>query len=179
MFTQQWNVWLELGAIGLLMFTVFYSWSRWRSKHAFNVRISKKHIKRLQKIPTPEQQMGFLRKVNPYIFEEMILSRIKQLGHRIKRGTKYSGDGGIDGRAFIRGKKVLIQAKRYKGHVSARDVEAFVAVCKQQKCFGLFVHTGRTGKLSKQMRAENVDIISGERLLSMFVERQFTPRWEA
>lgn len=171
------NVWLQLGLISVVVIYLLRRWQHYHSKHAFYVRVSKQHIKRINKLKTPEAQLGFLRNVNPYIFEEMILTRLQQLGYAIKRGQRYSGDGGIDGRVTIQGKEVFIQAKRYKGYISAKDVNVFSQVCAQEKRYGLFVHTGRTGKLSKQLSPDHIDIISGERLIHLFVKPSFQPRW--
>lgn len=171
------NIWLYLGFILVFVWIFTRAVRTYQSKHAFNIRISKKHLARLQSIPEPAKQMGFLRAVNPYIFEEMILTGLKKKGFSIKRGTSYSGDGGIDGEVKIGGKRVLIQAKRYKNYVSAADILRFGAICEKHRCFGLFIHTGKTGKLSKQNKISSVDIVSGSRLLDMFTNKRFVPHW--
>jgi restriction system protein len=171
------NVFAELGVIAAIVILLLVSWNRWCSRHAFNIRIANKHLKRLAKIEEPGGQFGFLRAVNVYIFEEMILTALKRNGHSVKRNKRYSGDGGIDGKAKILGQNVFIQAKRYKGHVVARDVEAFSNLCHKASVKGLFVHTGRTGKLAKQLQSEHVDIVSGERLLMLLLSKQYKPSW--
>ena len=62
------------------------------------------------------------------------MTGLRRLGHSITRNKKYSGYGGINGRANIQGKKFLIQAKRYAAYITARDVEKYAAFCKQTKC---------------------------------------------
>lgn len=171
------SVWIELAIIGVVISLLLAKWRQYQSKHAFNVRISKKHLKKLQTLPCPKRQMGFIRAVNPYIFEEMILTSFERMGHRIKRGTRYSGDGGIDGQVKISGVRCYIQAKRYKGHILAKDIESFSELCKTNKVKGLFVHSGRTGKLSYQLKAPHIDIVSGERLLQLCKQEVFTPRF--
>ena len=87
--------------------------------------------KRLKKINTPQEQITHLRGVNPFVFEEMILTAIKKRGHKIKRNKRYTNDGGIDGQATIRGIDYLIQAKRYKNHINPRHVRKFANTCKR------------------------------------------------
>lgn len=171
------SVWFEIAIIGLVIIILLAKWRQYHSKHAFNVRISKKHLKRLRALPCSKRQMVFIRAVNPYIFEEMILTSLQKMGHRIKRGTSYSGDGGIDGHVKIFGHQCYIQAKRYKGYIIANDIKSFSELCKKNKVKGLFVHSGRTGKLSYQLKAPHIDIVSGERLLQLCKQEEFKPRF--
>ena len=99
----------------------------------------------------------------------MILSALKQHGHKIIRNKAYTGDGGVDGRVIINGTKVIIQAKRYKSHINKQHVEEFAALCRKSKCLGLFVHTGKTGAASRAAAntSQVIDIVSGERMLKM------------
>tara|TARA_R110000737_G_scaffold152355_1_gene181676 strand:- start:433 stop:1011 length:579 start_codon:yes stop_codon:yes gene_type:complete len=145
-----------------------------RSAHAAYIKAADKALLVLHTIKEPSHKITFLRnEVNPYVFEEMILSALKKNGHKITRNLRYTGDGGIDGRAKIHGKKVIIQAKRYKSHINASDVQAFATECQRQKVSGLFVHTGKTGKLSRlhASMARNIDIISGDRLIQLLSAR--------
>jgi restriction system protein len=118
----------------------------------------------------PGRAISYLRKVDPLVFEEMILSELERRGHRIRRGERYSGDGGIDGTFWMDGKLWLIQAKRYGKAISREHVQGFGAVCAQKSAFGLFVHTGRTGVLSRDAERDNphVRIISGQDLVALF-----------
>lgn len=114
------------------------------------------------------RQFGFLRKcVDPYVFEEMILTALKKSGYKIKRNKRYSHDGGIDGQCWIKGKRHLIQAKRYSSHINPQHVKSFSEICLKRKSRGLFVHTGKTGQGSKLCQGSIVDIISGEKLLHL------------
>lgn len=59
-------------------------------------------------------KMNFLRKVDPYVFEEVLLLCFKERGYWVKRNNRHPGDGRFDGTVFNElGQKILIQAKRY------------------------------------------------------------------
>ncbi len=133
-----------------------------------NIIYSYFRLSKLQKFKNdPRRQFGYLRYTNHFIFEEMILSAFKKLGFKIIRNKRYTGDGGIDGKIIIDRKVVLIQAKRYKGHINPRHVEEFSNICRNHGCTGLFVHTGKTGKLSRKLTNNIVDIVSGQRMLDL------------
>jgi restriction system protein len=128
-----------------------------------------RRLKQLSRINTPEQKISFLRGVDPFVFEEMILTTLKKRGYKIIRNKRYTGDGGIDGQVFINGHHYLIQAKRYKAHISAAHVQEFAQICRRRKARGLFVHTGKTGKqAAANAAAAKMEMISGQRLLDMF-----------
>ena len=135
---------------------------RWRIKAADSV------LAKVNSIESAAQRFGYLRKVDPFTFEEMILTALDREGHTIMRNRRYTGDGGIDGRVVINGNKFLVQAKRYKSHINPKDVSAFVSLCDQHKRYGLFVHTGKTGPASKAaMVSSSVQLISGDKLLRL------------
>ena len=78
----------------------------------------------------------------------------------MKRNKRYSGDGGIDGRASKDGEEYLVQSKRYRGYISRQHVEDFSRVCTRERLKGFFVHTGKTGDASWETAGTfgNVDI---------------------
>lgn len=118
----------------------------------------------------PARVFGYIRSLPPYVFEEMIISEIAARGHGVQRSPSYSGDFGIDGFCEIGGRRWFVQAKRYRRWVRPADVAAFAAICEAKGARGLFVHTGRTGPLSKA--AENaspfVRVVSGLDLVRLF-----------
>lgn len=139
------------------------------NRHLLSRFEASKRLKQLKRINTPEHKIIFLRGVDPFVFEEMILTALKKRGYKIIRNKKYTGDGGIDGQVFMNGHHYLIQAKRYKAHINAAHVQEFAQICKRRNTRGLFVHTGKTGKQSaKNARAAKMEMISGDRLLKMF-----------
>lgn len=177
------------GAIEIIV-KVFDAFPWWLNAGLFLVLIAKLFRKRIRKIPNvissyyklktlkrfindPVQQFMYLRAVNHFVFEEMILSAFKKLGYKIKRNTRYTGDGGIDGRIFINKKLYLIQAKRYKSYISAKDVQEFSHICRKHRCKGLFIHTGKTGKMARTLISNNVDIVSGQRMLNLLMSIEF------
>ena len=85
------------------------------------------------------------------------------------RNASYSGDGGLDGQVIIDGEHWLIQAKRYSRAVSPAHVEDFDRLLLHSGRRGLFIHTGRTGKMSctLHMASPRLRIISGQRLLAI------------
>jgi len=107
------------------------------------------------------------------VFEEMILTSLKRKGFIIVRNDGYTGDGGIDGRAYYKDQHYLIQAKRYKGNIHANDVKEFAKICKRRKGKGLFVHTGKTGDTAKEAAKKfNIEIVSGIRLLDLLLSEK-------
>lgn len=116
---------------------------------------------------------GYLRKVHPMVFEELILTAIQNGGRFVLRNRRYTGDGGIDGRFYEPGLGwVLVQCKRYKAHISHVDLSEFSGVIRREGCVaGVFVHTGRTGELSWSVskQSSNIRIISGDRLLRLII----------
>ncbi|WP_420808413.1 restriction endonuclease [Brenneria alni] len=155
----------------------------WREKAS--VRRHRRYHNRaerlLKKLPTlagDAQRLSYLRRVNPYVFEELLLLAMERQGLKIIRNASYSGDGGIDGQVFIEGQRWLIQAKRYSRAIDPAHVEAFSALLVQHRCGGLFIHTGRTGDKSRQHASSNNNIplyiISGQRLLALVAGK---PGW--
>lgn len=84
------------------------------------------------------------------------------------RNASYSADGGLDGRHHRRGiladSGQTVQPCCFPAHV-----EDFDRLLLQTGRRGLFVHTGRTGKMSRAIRTTSprLRIISGQRLLTI------------
>ena len=136
---------------------------RWRQK------VSKRALERLQSFDGLPSKLAYLRQIDPFVFEELILDAFERRGCRVKRNKRYTGDGGIDGKLWINKQLYLVQAKRYSGHIKAAHVREFSALCKHHRSKGIFVHTGRTGRLAKEIAAQcpNVTRVSGERLIQL------------
>ena len=133
---------------------------RWREKastrrHRRYRATAGRVLNKLNSLPGDGQRLTYLRKISPYVFEELLLSAFERQGLTVVRNASYSGDGGLDGQVIIDGEHWLIQAKRYSRAVSGRR--------------GLFIHTGRTGKMSRTIRTASprLRIISGQRLLAI------------
>ena len=115
--------------------------------------------------------IAYLRKIDPFVFEELILLAFRKKGYRIKRNKKYTHDGGIDGKVFKGREKYLIQAKRYASYIRPEHVKQFSEVCRKNRCYGYFIHTGKTGSNLKNEMPENIRIISGKKLYELFIEK--------
>ncbi len=145
-----------------------------------NLRLSRNHLQNIQdgylmleelRTNTVEPKFPFvvgrLRRLNPCVFEELLLTCCEDQGWEIKRNKCYSNDGGVDGRVWIAGNLYLIQAKRYRGYINPQHVRNFQEVVKaEQAAGGFFIHTGKTGSLSKSLICESqIYLISGQRLV--------------
>ncbi|MEZ8238632.1 MULTISPECIES: restriction endonuclease [Vibrio] len=155
----------------LVVFFFCYVWlTKGRSKHKVNVNVSKRLFKEVVYMNDSEK-LAYLRKVNPYVFEEMILTALEYHGYTISRGTKYSNDGGIDGKVKIKGKWHLIQAKRYSGPIQSSHALNFDKVCQVNQTCGFFIHTGKTPFRKGRVQLKNSAIVSGTSMLSMFSKK--------
>ena len=157
--------------IGILVSAILIVWCFpkkrfWR--HQYNIGRANRALDTLCRIRYPGQQFAYLRKLDPFVFEELLLSAFERQGHIAIRNKRYTGDGGIDGKVVINKQPFLVQAKRYKGYIQASHVAEFALLCRQQKCSGLFIHTGKTGKTAYVAQCStDIKIISGSRLLAL------------
>lgn len=160
--------------IYILIFLVFLLFilllTKRKSKYQYNQEKGDKILEKINSFEFDGQKINYLKKIDPFVFEEIILTAFKNKGFKIKRNKKYTGDGGIDGIVFYNNQKYLVQAKRYKNHINNQHVEEFSNLCLENKCKGYFVHTGKTGKKSNhiQQHSGHIKIISGSKLLNLF-----------
>lgn len=131
-------------------------------------------IQRLSQLPGDAQRLSYLRKINPYVFEELLLLAFERQGHPVKRNASYSGDGGLDGQVFIAGERYLIQAKRYGKTISPAHIQIFGALLLKERCEGFFIHTGRTGHFSRALLLAHpqVHLVSGQQLLDLLAGKR-------
>ena len=132
-------------------------------RHERHVRRSHATLRAARK---EDDRLRLLRSVHPHEFEEVVLTALRARGHRIRRNPAYTGDGGIDGQVWIRGRRFLVQSKRYKGAIRAEHIEAFATVCRRARARGLFVHTGRMGprSVAADEASRRVVVLHGEAL---------------
>jgi restriction system protein len=138
-------------------------------KHQRYIRLAELVLEQLRSSEVQLQKaLGILRKMNPYAFEELLLTCCQDQSWEIERNFKYSGDGGIDGRLTIAGRLYLIQAKRYRGYISPKHIRDFYQVIQGEKAMGgFFIHTGKTGEMSKELLREyRISLLSGQRLVN-------------
>lgn len=124
---------------------------------------------RLPQLSADGQRLVYLRKINPYVFEEMILTALEKRGFPVRRNARYSGDGGIDGQFWVGSQRWIVQAKRFSSAVRPEHVRDFGELARREKCRGLFIHTGRTGQISMEYFQSYPEIllISGSSLLQL------------
>src|ERR1700677_2871766 len=114
----------------------------------------------------PGQFFAYLRKVDPFIFEELLLLAFKARGCKVLHNAAYTGDGGIDGTVIFPDKsRWIIQAKRYGAHINLEHVKALGRLVEQQKMRGgICIHTGKTGAKVYEHLGRNILLISGNKL---------------
>lgn len=164
----------------LLAVIIFLLW-RFRRQSASEQRhrryraTAQRVYTRLRQLSGDGQRMRYLRKINPYVFEELLLLAFERQGYAVQRNASYSGDGGLDGRVHINGECWLIQAKRYSRAITPSHVQDFDALLTRMGQRGLFIHTGRTGQKSRTVSSgsQQLMIISGQRLLALLAGKPF------
>lgn len=147
-------------------------------KHLNNIEYASQVLQELRSIiPIAKLPVviATLRRISPYVFEELVLTCCFGQGWQIQRNFRYIGDGGIDGRVLILGKLYVIQVKRYADYISPEHIKDFLSCIESERASGgFFVHTGITGQLSKQLIRDSDEIIlvSGHKLVNFVLGKQ-------
>jgi len=145
--------------------------SGYKGKHQRNINSSKRILSKLRKFNGRNinaRVFTYIRKMDPFVFEELLLTCFEERGCRIRRGRRYTGDGGIDGTVWINGHQVILQAKRYTKHINSKDVAKFKALALATNSKALFVHSGITGPTArKYIDNSSIQIISGSTLINL------------
>ncbi|PNU40426.1 restriction endonuclease [Serratia marcescens] len=147
-----------------------------RRRHRRYQATAARVFERLPQLDGDSHRLVYLRKINPYVFEELLLLACERQGYPVKRNASYSGDGGLDGQVIIDGKKYFIQAKRYGRTITPSHIHDFGALLLKSGCEGFFIHTGRTGHLSRTLLQNHphVHLVCGQRLLDLLAGK---PCW--
>ncbi|MHC0068352.1 restriction endonuclease [Nostoc sp. UIC 10890] len=141
-------------------------------EYASQVLLELRSRTQLAKLPVV---IATLRRISPYVFEELVLTCCFEQGWQIQRNFRYTGDGGIDGRVLILGKLYVIQVKRYADYISPEHIKDFLCCIEGEGASGgFFVHTGITGQLSKQLirRSDKIILVSGQKLVNFVLGKQ-------
>jgi len=156
-------------AVIIFLFWHFRRQSATERRHRRYRATAERVYNRLRQLGGDGQRMRYLRKINPYVFEELLLLAFERQGYAVQRNASYTGDGGLDGRVDIDGECWLIQAKRYSRTITPAHVQDFDALLTRMGQRGLFIHTGRTGQKSKNASHTSVwlTIISGKKLMNL------------
>lgn len=121
---------------------------------------------------------AYLRKLDPFVFEEVVLTGLEDAGAIVIRSRRYTGDSGCDGRFWHPGMGTrlgMVQVKRYASSIDPVHVESFARLLADSDgAPGLFVHSGRTGLDSyRALAGQALTLVSGDRLLDLLVERRW------
>jgi restriction system protein len=166
-FIPEWMV-LSISFVTLIFILFFFYFIYKKTQKRWRIKISYKVLKKIKSFSgngiTP-RTLAYLRKIDPFVFEEVILSAIKIQKLKIKRNSRYTGDGGIDGQFWANRKHYLIQAKRYKGYITKSHVVEFKNLCSKNKTLGVFIHTGKIGKQTKLEFTNEMKSISDQELV--------------
>lgn len=140
------------------------------NRHQHNVVKSERILQKINSFQYAGQKLNYLRKIDPFVFEELLLSAYQKRDYSIVRNLKYTGDGGIDGLVYDKeGNEILIQAKRYSSYVNPKHLDDFLNLVNSSSAIkGKFIHTGKTGKQTySTYKNSNIEIISGSNLLQL------------
>jgi restriction system protein len=162
---------IHIGIVIIIGFIIIYVYRKLtkKNKHSQFIKKGKQILKTINKLEHSGQKINYLKKINPYVFEELLLSAFKNKGFKIKRNKKYSGDGGIDGKVYNDQGLFLIQAKRYKDYIRKNQIDEFkIAIIKNMAIGGYFIHTGKTSpELMSYSKDREIEIISGNKLIDL------------
>lgn len=159
---------------GLIAAAGLFGWRRVRISrlHRKNIARSRVVLEKLRSIDGDRRgarMITYLRKIDPLVFEELLLTALESAGYEVKRNRRYTGDGGIDGHVIVHGRgAVPVQAKRYSNGINPAHVRAFAEHAKPVG-LGLFIHTGKTGAAARAHARSSgcIHVISGQRLVDL------------
>lgn len=160
------NVFVVIAVVLLAPTVITLLWKAVFGYHAQMRREAKAVWKRIQKTPSDRDVYILLRAMPPFAFEELVVRSLRKHGYRAWHGSRYTGDGGIDGWVRFGHEKHPIQDKRYAGAINPQHVRDFSRLCQGMGAIGLFVHTGTTEEASRNA-AQFVRIISGKNLMDL------------
>ena len=142
------------------------TWIYWTSRrHRCNIRQSIRILSKIRTFEHDGQVVAYLKTIDPYVFEEMVVQLFKEAGFLIWLTPSYSGDGGVDGKAYHSTSGwCLIQSKRYGRAIRTQHIYDFIGVVGRKR--GCFVHSGTsTSAIRAHLQGSRVRMLSG----SLFV----------
>lgn len=80
-----------------LFAVVFFRRSVRNRRHKRKQQSARRVLERIKTLPGFPQKINYLRKIDPFVFEELLLEGFEAHGFRTIRNKRYTGDGGIDG----------------------------------------------------------------------------------
>ncbi|MBA2649664.1 MAG: restriction endonuclease [Legionella sp.] len=129
-------------------------------------------LKNAQFKAEPGRLFAYIRMIDPFVFEELLLLAFKSRGLKVIHNKRYTGDGGIDGIVILPNQgRIAIQAKRYQHHINVQHLKDFAQTVKNHRCHGgFFIHCGKSGRAVYQNMPDNMMLISGTNLYRLLVE---------
>lgn|SRR5680860_786694 len=157
----------------LVLLAILYPYFRFRKefdRHISNVGKASRVIDKIGSFEFAGQKINYLRKIDPFVFEELLLSSFEMKGFKVVRNKRYTGDAGIDGTIYDkRGNKIWTQAKRYRGYIDPKHITAFEdLLLKGNISVGYFIHTGKSSVGTRtRFRNSRVRVIGGSSLIRL------------
>ena len=122
-------------------------------KHVRRRDSAKRVAKRIAQIHESGQIFAYLRKIDPFVFEELLLDAFEACEIKVIRNQRYTGDGGVDGHIFFDGHVIPIQAKRYRQHISLEQVPDILVGLSESPCsFAILIETGANSPIKPQQQ---------------------------
>ena len=148
---------------GILLYGPWQGTRRRRRRHERKQASAVRVIDKINTFPHFGQKIAYLRKIDPFVFEELLLEGFERRGFEVIRNRRYTGDGGIDGQTW------LIQAKRYTSYIAVGHVRDFSDLLNATGARGFFCHTGNTREGTKSLiRGDSrMILVSGQKLLDL------------
>lgn len=131
--------------------------------------------------PHREKLISIMQSLPPEGFERLCQRLLRASGFSKVVVTGKSGDGGIDGKGILEinplvSLKVIFQAKRYKGAVSASQIRDFRGAMQGRAEKGIFVTTGRFTREAKNEAlregAPPIELVDSNKLAELFEQRK-------
>lgn len=131
--------------------------------------------------PHKEELLSILQALPPDGFERLCQRLLRASGFSKVLVTGKSGDGGIDGEGILEinplvSLKVIFQAKRYKGAVSASQIRDFRGAMQGRAEKGIFITTGRFTQEAKNEAlregAPPIELVDANKLTVLFEQRK-------
>lgn len=131
--------------------------------------------------PHKEELLSILQALPPDGFERLCQRLLRASGFSKVVVTGKSGDGGIDGEGILEinplvSLKVIFQAKRYKGAVSASQIRDFRGAMQGRAEKGIFITTGRFTQEAKNEAlregAPPIELVDVNKLTVLFEQRK-------
>lgn len=149
-----------------------------KNKEEINVDVEKETSLDNKEDSWRQQLLNALMKMNPKKFELFCRGLLKKMGVDVDDsiGVQYVADGGVDGFGYVRSDdyrttRVALQAKRWRGKVSAPEIDKFRgAMDKYNAEFGIFITNSsftRDAIKTARQGTRIITLIDGEQICDL------------